>query len=104
MIPLYKQQQNVFSNKLENYIVSVQDSKFDDIKQIIGNDYKDCKPYLITNSPTGDSSYIQNGRKHTVLGMEYDYQKFGYQVSFGTQKILYRNKNNNLWSEWKSLT
>lgn len=105
MIPLYEQQQNAVSSKLENYIVTTNDSKFNDVKQIIGNDkYTDGKPYLITNTPTADSNYIQSGRRHTILGLEYDGQKYGYQVSYGTQKILYRTKNNNVWSEWQYLT
>ena len=104
MIPLYEQQQNAISSKLENYIVSTNDSKFNDVKQIIGNDnYTDGKPYLITNTPAEDSNYIQNGRKHTVLGMEYDGQKYGYQILYGTQKILYRTKNNNVWSDWTNI-
>lgn len=98
-------QNNIENGKLENYIVTTNDIKFNDIKEIIGNDnYTDGKPYLITNTPTGNSNYIQNGRRHTIFGLEYDNQKHGYQVSYGTQKILYRTKNNNVWSQWQCLT
>lgn len=103
MIPLYEQQQNAISSKLENYLVKTNDNKFNDVKQILGDDYEDRKAYLITNYPLGDSQYIQGGGTHTVLGMEYDSQKYGYQVSYGIDKILYRKKRNNVWSEWTNI-
>lgn len=105
MFNAFQKLRNLIGNKLENYFVNTNDSKFDDVKEIIGNDnYTDGKPYLITNAPTGGSNYIQNGRRHTILGLEYDNQNFGFQVSYGTQKILYRTKENNVWSQWQSLT
>lgn len=105
MFNAFQKLRNLIGNKLENYFVNTNDSKFDDVKEIIGNDnYTDGKPYLITNAPTGGSNYIQNGRRHTILGLEYDNQNFGYQVSYGTQRILYRTKENNVWSQWQSLT
>lgn len=91
-------------DKLTNYIVSTNDSKFDDVKTIIGDDFEDGKPYLITNTPVEDGTYIQNGRKHTVLGMEYNNQTVGYQMSYGTQQAIYRIKNQGVWKEWQTMT
>lgn len=101
MIPFVQQLEK---DKLTNYIVSTNDSKFDDVKTIIGDDFENGKPYLITNSPVEDGTYIQNGRKHTVLGMEYDNQTVGYQMSYGTQQAIYRIKNQGAWKEWQTMT
>lgn len=51
MLNAYKILKNLVENKLENYFVKTNDSKFDDVSQIIGDGYKDGKAYLITNSP-----------------------------------------------------
>ncbi len=90
--------------KLTNYLVNVSDSKFDNVTQIIGNGFENSKAYLITNKPIGDGNYIQNGRRHTVFGMEYDNQAYGFQVSFGSNQILHRKKENGTWENWQSLT
>ena len=90
--------------KLTNYLVNVSDSKFDNVTQIIGNGFENSKAYLITNRPIGEGNYIQNGRRHTVLGMEYDNQAYGFQVSFAGINVLYRKKENGNWGNWQSLT
>lgn len=91
-------------DKLTNYIVSTNDSKFDDVKTIIGDDYQDGKPYLITNNPVSDNNYIQNGARHTVLGMEYENQSYGQQTSFSLEGIRYRSKFAGVWKDWQCLT
>lgn len=101
MIPFVQQ---LKKDKLNNYIVSTNDSNFDDVKTIIGDDFENGKPYLITNTPILDGTYIQNGRRHTVLGMEYNNQAVGYQMSYGTQKTIYRIKNQGAWQKWQDIT
>ncbi len=100
MIPSFSKNKE----KLTNYLVNVSDSKFDNVTQIIGNDFENSKAYLITNKPIGDGNYIQNGRRHTVFGMEYDNQAYGFQVSFGANQILHRKKESGVWGNWQRLT
>ena len=68
------------------------------------NDFENSKAYLIRNKPIGDGNYIQNGRRHTVFGMEYDNQAYGFQVSFGANQILHRKKESGVWGNWQRLT
>lgn len=91
-------------DKLTNYIVSTNDSKFDDVKTIIGDDYQDGKPYLITNNPVSDNNYIQGGARHTVLGMEYGNKSYGQQTSFSLAGIRYRSEFAGVWEDWQCLT
>ncbi len=95
----------LINGKLENYIVTTNDSKFNDVKQIIGNDnYADGKPYLITNTPINDQNFIQNGSRHTILGMQYAEQKYGQQISFSLEGVKYRSQFNGTWKDWQCLT
>lgn len=88
-----------------NYVVKTLDSDFDNVFNIIGTDYKDRTPYVITNEPAGDvqDNYIQDGTSHTIHGMEYGNQQYGYQVSFGMQGVKWRRKWAGVWDTWISL-
>lgn len=104
MINAFQKLRNLIRNRLENYFVNTNDSKFDDVSQIIGDAYEDGKAYLITNSPISDNNYIQLGVKHTVLGMQYANKNYGQQISFSLSGIKFRTKFNGVWSQWQSLT
>lgn len=104
MLNAYKILKNLVENKLENYFVNTNDSKFDDVSQIIGDDYEDGKPYLITNAPINDGNFVQLGVRHTVLGMQYAEKKYGQQISLSLSGIKFRTKFNGVWSQWQSLT
>lgn len=94
----------LINGKLENYIVKTNDSKFDDVTQIIGDNYEDGKVYLITNSPVSDNNYIQSGATHSVIGMQYGNKSYGQQISFSIAGVKFRTKNNNVWGQWQCLT
>ena len=104
MLSAYKIFKNLVENKLENYFVKTNDSKFDDVSQIIGDGYKDGKAYLITNSPVSDNNYIQSGCTHTVIGMQYGNKSYGQQISFGLTGVKFRTQENGVWSNWQCLT
>lgn len=104
MLNAYKILKNLVENKLENYFVNTNDSKFDDVSQIIGDDYEDGKPYLITNSPINDGNFIQFGAKHTVIGMQYANKSYGQQISLGITGVKFRTQENGVWSNWQCLT
>ncbi len=105
MISVFDKLISLINGKLENYIVSTNDSKFNDVKQIIGNDnYTDGKPYLITNDPINDQNFIQHGTRHTILGMQYAEQKYGQQISFSLDGVKYRSQFNGTWKDWQCLT
>lgn len=104
MLNVYKILKNLVENKLENYFVNTNDSKFDDVSQMIGDGYKDGKAYLITNSPVSDNNYIQSGATHSVIGMQYANKSYGQQISFSIAGVKFRTKNNNVWSQWQCLT
>lgn len=104
MINAFQKLRNLIRNKLQNYFVNTNDSKFDDVSQIIGDDYEDGKPYLITNAPINDGNFVQLGVRHTVLGMQYAEKKYGQQISLSLSGIKFRTKNNNVWGQWQCLT
>lgn len=90
---------------LKQFSVSTNDSKFDNVAEIIGDNLKQKEMYCITNNPINDGNYIQRGGTHTVLGMEYisSSKRYGFQVSMGTINVKYRNLTNNIWSNWKDI-
>lgn len=104
MINAFQKLRNLIRNKLQNYFVNTNDSKFDDVSQIIGDDYEDGKPYLITNAPINDGNFVQLGARHTVLGMQYGNKSYGQQISFSFEGVKFRTKNNNVWGQWQCLT
>lgn len=104
MINAFQKLRNLIRNKLQNYFVNTNDSKFDDVSQIIGDDYEDGKPYLITNAPINDGNFVQLGVRHTVLGMQYGNKSYGQQISFSIAGVKFRTKNNNVWGQWQCLT
>lgn len=104
MLNAYKIFKNLVGNKVENYFVNTNDSKFDDVSQIIGDGYKDGKAYLITNSPVSDNNYIQSGSTHTVIGMQYANKSYGQQISLSIAGVKFRTQENGVWSNWQCLT
>lgn len=102
MLSAFQKLKNLINGKLENYFIKVNDSKFDNLTDIIGSDRS--KTYLITNQPTSSSTSIQGGANHTVLGEEYgNNNAYGYQVSFGPNYIKYRRKMGGTWKEWQQI-
>lgn len=94
---------NETNNKIHNYSVVTNDSKFDDVSQIIGNDFQEKKVYVITNEPVNDGNYIQSGSTHTVIGSERLNQQYGYQLSLSYNGIKFRTKYANVWSDWEDI-
>ena len=87
-----------------NFHAATNDSKFDDVTQIIGNSYKDGYMYVISNEPVNDNNYIQQGCSHTVIGCERDNRKYGWQVSFSYAKFAkIRQKWEGKWEPWRVL-
>lgn len=93
--------------EIEKYIVhfsvSTNDSKFDDVRQIIQDVAKDLQAYCITNYPLNDGNFIHNGAAHVVVGMQYGEMKYGSQLSISLNGMKYRILNNGIWSEWQSI-
>lgn len=94
---------NEINNKMHNYLAKTNDSKFDDVSQIIGNDFQEKKVYVITNEPVNDGNYIQNGSTHTVIGSERTNQQYGYQLSLSYNGIKFRTKFDNVWNSWEDI-
>lgn len=88
---------------LKHFSVSTNDSKFDNVSDIIGNNLKEREMYCITNNPLSDGNYIQGGRTHTVLGMEYGDHGYGFQLSMSHNNIKYRKLKSGTWSEWQDI-
>jgi len=91
------------NDSVKRFAVNTNDSKFDDVKQIIGDEAKDLVPYLITNYPINDSNFIHGGAAHTVLGMQYGDMQYGSQLSISFKKMKYRTLNNGIWLEWQTI-
>lgn len=89
--------------KIENYFVETNDSKFDDVSQIIGDDFQPFKVYIITNSPASDGNYIQSGATHTVIGIETADRLYGYQLSLSYGGIKFREKFYGKWTTWREI-
>ena len=62
------------------------------------------KPYIFTNNPAGTNEYIHGGAKHVVIGFGYSGGKYGFQVSFGVNKILKRSLSKGIWGDWVEVT
>lgn len=95
--------EDALNGKIESYYVITNDSKFDDVSQIIGEDYQDDKVYAITNSPISDENYIQNGSTHTVLGCERVNKQYGYQLSLSYNDMMFRTKFDGVWGFWSKV-
>ena len=94
----------IFKRYIEKLNTWMNDSDFDDVRQIQGLELKDREIYCITNTPINDGLYIQGGATHTVFGMEYGNFEYGSQISFGYNGIRHRAKSRGVWSPWQSLT
>lgn len=70
----------------------------------VGSDYNvpDLKTYIFTQVPSTGESYLQNGGSHTVIGMEYQNHKYGFQMSVGSAGIKCRSLIENVWGNWRN--
>lgn len=100
-MPLPFQNAQEIKNCAKHFSVNTNDSKFDDVRQIILDAAKEREVYFITNNPINDNNYIQGGASHTVIGMEYGDWKYGSQLSISFNGIRYRKKENGIWSDWQ---
>lgn len=91
------------SKTMKTFTVNTNDNKFNDVRQIIGDEAKDLVPYLITNYPLNDGNFIHNGAAHTILGMQYGDFKYGSQLSLSLNGIKFRTLFNEEWNEWQNI-
>lgn len=85
---------------------NIYESKLDTIAQDLH--VVDNKPYILSIHPKNitEGDYLQDGRSHIVLGLEYGNYAYGIQYSLGSLGIKrrYRIYENNTWSEWKNIS
>lgn len=80
---------------------NLKDSEIGDIAR--SKNVGDRQTYITSNAPIDSENYLFGGTSYTIIGMEYGDHQYGYQFALGVKGIKYRNKNQNVWNDWKSL-
>ena len=59
--------------------------------------------YMCCQVPVTGRPYIHGGGSYFVIGMEYGNHRYGSQYTFGSNAIKFRNLQDGVWGEWKTV-